>query len=421
MSIQHTRLAVLFDKKKALPAVSTPPLRVGFVFNHEAFHQIAHAAPILNAMVSYCSAMDFYAIASLPEARAVIKNYLAQESLAQVSLIDLPISKKVQPILQFLDKIVPASRLAFLYFNRHFLNSFDALIAPDATLLKVRQFFGVKHPKLIYTNHGAGDRSITVHKALRNFDFLLLPGPKMRKRMHNRHLIKNDNYAVIGYLKFDACANTIKNPERFFKNNRPTIVYNPHFDPKLSSWYKMGIDVLEYFYHNKEYNLIFAPHVMLFKKRFHASVEHALVRMRYDIPKKYKECDNILIDVASDRLIDMSYTMGSDLYIGDVSSQVYEFLLNPRPCLFLDPNKTAWVADENYKHWQAGPVITNTHDLADGLKNAFASHAARYSAIQKKLFLETFDYDPKTPAAQKAAIALQRYLEETLVKAPLSS
>jgi hypothetical protein len=415
MSIQHANLAAHYEEKSAKAPLSS--LRVGFIFNHEAFHQIAHAAPILNEMVRLCNNVDLYAIASLPQAKTVIKSYLHHDSLAQVSLMDLPINKRLQPFLQALDKIVPASRLAFLYLNRRFLNSFDALIAPDATLLKVRQFFGVSRPKLIYTNHGAGDRSITVHKSLKNFDFLLFPGTKVRDRMHNRHLIKDNNYAVIGYLKFDACAQTIKNPKRFFNNNRPTILYNPHFDPKLSSWYKMGAEILEFFYNNKEYNLIFAPHVMLFKKRFHASVEHVLVRMRRDIPEKYKNCDNILIDVDSEQLIDMSYTMSADLYMGDVSSQAYEFLLNPRPCLFLDPSGTSWRGDENYKHWNAGSVITQTADLAYALKAAFVSHSQGYREIQQKLFQETFDYDPKMSAAHKAAVALQRYLEENLVRA----
>lgn len=29
----------------------------------------------------------------------------------------------------------------------------------------------------------------------------------------------------------------------------------------------------------------------------------------------------------------MTYTPAADIYLGDVSSQSYEFLLDPRPCL----------------------------------------------------------------------------------------
>ena len=38
----------------------------------------------------------------------------------------------------------------------------------------------------------------------------------------------------------------------------------------------------------------------------------------------------------------MAYTQRADIYLGDVSSQVYEFLLNPRPCVFLNPRRFDW-------------------------------------------------------------------------------
>src|SRR3546814_2965461 len=42
------------------------------------------------------------------------------------------------------------------------------------------------------------------------------------------------------------------------------------------------------------------------------------------------------IDLGSERSIDMSYTGSADLYLGDVSSQVAEYLYRPRPCVFLN-------------------------------------------------------------------------------------
>ena len=56
--------------------------------------------------------------------------------------------------------------------------------------------------------------------------------------------------------------------------------------------------------------------------------------------------------MGSVRSIDMTYTDQASVYIGDVSSQVYEFLRRPRPCIFLNFDRTAWQGDENFAHWK---------------------------------------------------------------------
>src|SRR3546814_16116783 len=75
--------------------------------------------------------------------------------------------------------------------------------------------------------------------------------------------------------------------------------------------------------------LVVAPHVRLFAEA--SDAERAAVA-KLAVPGK------VMIDLASDRLFDMSYTSGADIYLGDVSSQVYEFLATPRPCLFSNPH-----------------------------------------------------------------------------------
>src|SRR3546814_20602400 len=80
--------------------------------------------------------------------------------------------------------------------------------------------------------------------------------------------------------------------------------------------------------------LVVAPHVRLFAEA--SDAERAAVA-KLAVPGK------VMIDLASDRLFDMSYTSGADIYLGDVSSQVYEFLATPRPCLFLNAPQVDWV------------------------------------------------------------------------------
>src|SRR3546814_12838249 len=74
---------------------------------------------------------------------------------------------------------------------------------------------------------------------------------------------------------------------------------------------------------------------------------------------------NMHIDLGSVRSIDMSYTMAADIYLGDVSSQLSEFMLKPRPCLFLNPRGKNWNNDANYLSWTLGPVIAGAEERSD--------------------------------------------------------
>src|SRR3546814_2802606 len=103
--------------------------------------------------------------------------------------------------------------------------------------------------------------------------------------------------------------------------------------------------IIAWFAGQDRYNLVVAPHVRLFAEA--SDAERAAVA-KLAVPGK------VMIDLASDRLFDMSYTSGADIYLGDVSSQVYEFLATPRPCLFLNAHQVDWVGDPDYLFWKIG-------------------------------------------------------------------
>src|SRR3546814_9036931 len=84
---------------------------------------------------------------------------------------------------------------------------------------------------------------------------------------------------------------------RFFDNDRPTVIYNPHFDPEFSSWPLVGMDVLDFFARSTRYNLIFAPHVRLF---------HPPLPEKYAPFRRFMDMPNMHIDLGSVRSIDMS-------------------------------------------------------------------------------------------------------------------
>jgi hypothetical protein len=158
------------------------------------------------------------------------------------------------------------------------------------------------------------------------FDFLLLPGLKYVDRLKASGYLMPDRYAVTGWPKFEVVRAMHPTRPKLFNDDKPVVVYNPHFDERISSWGKMGLKILDFFAGSKDFNLIFAPHLVLFRRRW---------RHGASLPSRYRKIPNILIDTGSEASSDMTYMLGADIYMGDVSSQIYEFLLEPRSCIFL--------------------------------------------------------------------------------------
>ena len=281
--------------------------------------------------------------------------------------------------------------------NARLLDSYDVIVAPERTTTAVR-LMGVQHPRLVYTQHGAGDRGGPFDRRLGRFDLVFAAGAKQRDRMVSEGLVRPERCAVVGYPKFDLVEGLDAPAPRLFAEPRPVVIYNPHFDRRLSSWPRWGVAVLRAFAEQDAYNLIFAPHLRLFQGRPASEVE-ALAPFR-DHP-------NIHIDLGGGAAaVDMTYTRMADVYLGDVSSQVYEFLRRPKPCAFLNAHGVDWEGDESFRHWRFGPVLEGAGRLVADIDEARATHRA-YVALQVEDFRYTFDLDGKS-SSMRAAEAIAR-------------
>ena len=269
--------------------------------------------------------------------------------------------------------------LGMLFFNRTLFARFDALVVPERTSLLLKRL-GLKSTRFIHTFHGAGDRQRGFERRIGQFDFLLIPGKKHADRLLQLGLARTGSYAITGYQKFGILPARNNTSTGLFREQRPTVLYNPHCNTKLGSWGSMGHGILEYFARSVDYNFIFAPHVKLF--------DHASPKTLREFDR-YRDLPHMLIDLGSAASIDMTYTQAADLYLGDVSSQVYEFLFRPRPCLFLNSNHVQWQRDVNYFFWRCGHVIENVGALDAALANALPTHA-HYLEAQRECFRYTF-------------------------------
>ena len=78
------------------------------------------------------------------------------------------------------------------------------------------------------------------------FDLVLLPGRKYADRFSKLGYVRQGQYVITGWPKFEAVRALAPVRRRLFDNDNPVVVYNPHFDQRIGSWARMGRSVLDY-------------------------------------------------------------------------------------------------------------------------------------------------------------------------------
>ena len=384
------------------------PLRLAFLYNHEGVHQVRHSAVVIPRLLERHRDIQITVLATSDALIETVMEVCGPDLVGRVEIMRLARPWWRKALASVLDKVSPFSRLDHLFSNRDLFARFDAVIVTEGTSLFLKKLRGLEHLKIIRIDHGAGDRSIGFTPSFRGNDLVLIAGAKQLDRFRQLGYLRDDQMAVVGYTKFDTVTAGQRQKKKLFPDDKPVVLYNPHPEPRLSSWYSMGIDVLDFFRTNKDYNLIFAPHVMLFRRRLHISLESWVARFRRDLPARFHGCPHIHIDTGSPALVDMTYTLAADVYLGDVSSQVYEFLIHRRPCIFLNAHKARWHGDANYAFWNFGPVLDDVGHLGAALKGITESHAL-YRPVQEEAFRQTFDLQP-TASSVRAADAIAGFL-----------
>lgn len=286
-----------------------------------------------------------------------------------------------------------------MWDNRKLLGGYDAIFAVENSVASLRAM-GVDRPKLIYTPHGFGDRARGFIPRIAKFDFVLLAGPKTERRMLDEGLIRPGDYALPGYVKMETAQKLARSAGPLFPSDRPIALYNPHKAPELQSWGRFIEPMLSDFQGQDEFNLIVAPHVKMFRRR------SARVRKRWE----ERSTDRILIDLGSDKSLDTSYSAAASIYVGDISSQVYEFLAVPRPCIFLNPRKIDWKDNPSFRHWHLGDVVEDPSELMDAVRAAPRRHGEIYARRQEELSAATLG-DRSPGAAARSADAVIDFMK----------
>ncbi|MBD2841676.1 hypothetical protein [Erythrobacter rubeus] len=379
--------------------------RALFLFNHDAPHQVAHLARIAAKLAKNDAGIAVIVAYATPSLRNHVENAIGTETAKTVTWVELKLRGVIGTLANIGDRLFPASRLLRLRRYADLFESCDVIVSSERTFLRIKRHIDpAKSPLFVKIPHGAGDRAVTFHRDNTRFDLLLVSGGKFRDEFISAG-VAPEKIAVVGYPKFEGI--DLSRRQEFFDNGNPTFLYNPHFDPHLSSWYDAGPDLLRWFAseEGQTFNCIFAPHVMLFKKKWHFSPEHRRLRAAPPVPPEVRGAANVLIDTSGPRLFDMSYTLSADAYIGDASSQIYEFLVRPRPAFFLDiADAVRTERAQPPAFQQTGPVARSLAELTAKL-TAFESIGAQYRSAQQELVDRTFDLS-EVPSSQRAANAI---------------
>lgn len=374
--------------------------RLAFLFLGGA-HQVLHTAPVA-AELSTDSRYEITCFHASEAERAMLQRVLALWPGHQCKVLPLTVPRPAGWMVRN-QSFASVLKIPLLLANRRRLCDFDAVVTAERTSTLLKRLS--PEVRLIHIPHGAGDRARGFEPRLRWFDLVLVSGRKDAARMIDAGLVAPGRCLVSGSIKLGAIARMQAQRPRLFTNDRPVVFYNPHFCPSLSSWPRPGRAVLDWFARQDEFNLIFAPHIRLFQS---ASRK---IRARL---QAVAEPDKILVDPGSERSCDMTYTLAADIYLGDVSSQVYEFISTPRPCVFLDANATDWTHDPNFACWHFGEVVRTLPDLAQALQLARARHAT-YAPRQAAAWTAAMDAE-SGDAPALAAAHIQEFLQGQTIR-----
>ena len=263
------------------------------------------------------------------------------------------------------------------------LRDADALLCAERTSSLLAMLPG-RCPTFIHIPHGFGDRAVGFERRIALFDHILVAGPKDRERLLALNRVAPEKCHVVGSLKLTAIARMAPIRPKLFANDRPIILYNPHDNPHFSSASAAMERLIDLVVADGRYNLIVAPHIKL-AHRWGAERCARIMALR--------QPDRVIVDFGSPCLIDMTYTLATDCYVGDVSSQVYEFLVRPRPCVFIDAHDARWIDNPDYAMWSLGLVVGPEADLISAIDQAFADQE-RYADVQSARVAQTIGDNP---------------------------
>ncbi len=241
--------------------------------------------------------------------------------------------------------------------------------------------------RFIFSVHGAGPHTNRDGR-LPYASHLFVPSAFLTED-HTSHGVPREKIVETGYAKSAFRPSVVA--ADIFPVGRPVLLYAPHWQRYRSSWWEWGRPIVEMLAAQDRYNIILAPHQRLFEKD-----EGALAYL-----DRFAHLPHVHVDSGSFAMVDGSYTQMADLYLGDSSSQIIEYLARPRPCVVLDTPDMTWKPGE---YRRCGAVVRAFEDLWPAITAAAAEHIT-YRDFQQAFARDALG-DAGADAPRRAAQAI---------------
>lgn len=324
-------------------------------------HQVFHLAPVaaeLSRLFPHQTITCLTADLATTAALQYVHDVLSPPNL-HIESVSMPIWGRM---LSRITGRKSSLKRPLLLSLRQRLRQAAAIVTPERTSAVLRKM-GLNNSLMIHFRHGAGDRAPKSENRLAAFDLVAVPGEKDLRRAVEKGF-PAEKLRICGYVKLDFCDNATRKLPQYFDNGNPTILYNPHFDIQNSSL-PVAEQVIQQIMERSAYNLIVAPHI---RAAEYISASQMNRWQQLIVPGR------MIIDLDSPRLIDMTYTLTADVYLGDVSSQLYEFLIRPRPVAFINAHHVDWKNSKRFAGWMLGEVAEEISDVVTTINRAIARH-----------------------------------------------
>ena len=339
-------------------------------------HHVFHLAPVATELSRLYPELHVACFYSGTDTGAALAQVRDEERAERMELVRIAPPAPSEIAARLLGR-ASITKLPLLFRLSGRLRKARAIVTAERTSAALRSL-GLVSTQLIHFRHGAGDRAPKSEKRLRAFDLIVVPGEKDIRRAIGRHGIDPARIRATGYVKLEYLSRRSAGRRILFDDDRPIVLYNPHFDPTISSW-PLAAEVIRLFGDQDRYNLVVAPHIRL------------SLDMKEEARQRWRSLGSrhVIVDMDSPNLVDMTYSRGADIYLGDMSSQLYEFLIDPRPAVFFNAHKVDWRHDPRYAGWHLGEVASHLRDVIPALDRALANHlelAPRQRAAVREAF-----------------------------------
>lgn len=329
---------------------------IAFLFLGETL-LIPHLFPIVEALSEISGTdIDLWTSTSLHE--ALLRSWIPPNATSRIRIRHAPGFRHLPDghdrNIHLRAKLPMLARL-----SRHLRKS-EAVVCAEQTSLWLPMLLP-SMPPFVKTSHGVGSMSARDDRRRHVPALTLVPSERERQTYLDRNMDPSRIFAT-GYIKSSFRQRT--HSQLPFSDGRPVILYTPHWQPHRSSWPLWGRQIVDALAAQSEFNVVLAPHQRL--------VEHA-PELR-DVLIAAASLPHVHCDIDSFATVDGSYTDACDLYLGDTSSQVVEFLTNPRPCVFLNPQGADWRNSPAFDQWHCGEVVECLEEVMPAVRRAASLH-----------------------------------------------